>query len=202
LSPRRESKVNSTTPYFLDGTALPLANFARDLGVTIDPQLKFDMHAANIAKECSKLSNFILRAFIIRSPDVYLNMFNSLVIPKMLYASSVWRPCVAKDTQRLEKIQRLFLKRVAFRCHLDPYIMKNKLPPIEERLNYADSSALRRVLKNEDMTKELFDITFSHTRAQRNMRPHVTADTKIISSLFVWRVCSALNYIPSVYYVT
>src|SRR5438046_2437962 len=86
----------------------------------VDGKLRFDEQSDVVTKETSRTANFVLRTLGISEPTADLKLFESLVIPKLLYGSTAWRPSLKKSSERLKKVQRRFVRRVAGRCKRDP----------------------------------------------------------------------------------
>ena len=78
--------------YLLDGHPLPLVPSIRDLGVIFDSDLKFRSHIVHVAKMAGRVSNLIMRTFILTDPALYITLYRTLVIPRFLYCSTVWYP--------------------------------------------------------------------------------------------------------------
>jgi len=172
--------------------SLPKVKEMRDLGVTIDSQLKFSAHVDRVVADASKLSSFILRTFTIDQPLVYLRLFESLVIPKILYGAAVYRPSLQKDWKRIERVQGLFVRRVAYRCKMDREVIQMK--SMEERFDEADERIFCKLLGSESMGR-FFTISVSNTRAGRCFYPKYVARTSIVNNIFAWRIASRKRYL-------
>lgn len=58
---------------------------------------------------------YILRAFAVKSPSVYLKLFDSHLVFIRMYASIVWNPCKIRDLDLLERMQNRFLRLVCLK---------------------------------------------------------------------------------------
>ena len=65
-------------------------------------------------------ANFVIRAVVCEIPRVYISAYTSLVLPILLYASSVWRPLLKSSVTSLELFQRRICLRIARKCDVDP----------------------------------------------------------------------------------
>ena len=53
------------------------------------------------------------RTFKTRSPAVMVTLWKSLVLPHRDYFSQLWSPSIVKDIQKLETLQRSFIRKIA-----------------------------------------------------------------------------------------
>ena len=83
-----------------------------DLGVCMSSKCTFDFHISNLYKRCSNLAGWILRTFIMRNLQVMLNLYKSLVMSRLDYASQLWSPYLLRHVYLIEKVQRDFTKRI------------------------------------------------------------------------------------------
>ena len=93
-----------------DHNILPVEQ-AVDLGVSVDREMKFSLHIANISRKAHQRANLIIRCF-------YFKNFQSLVASHKVYvrpileSSVAWNPYLIKDIKALESVQRRFTKRL------------------------------------------------------------------------------------------
>lgn len=177
--------------YRLDGSPLMKVTEMRDLGVVIDSSLKFSIHTKKVVKEASKLSFLIMRTFTIQDPAVYLRLFESLVVPKVIYGAAVYRPHLIGDWQSVEKIQSRFLARVAHRCGVEKRSLNMKT--MNERFEEVENRFLRLILSS-DHVENFFTISDSDRRQGRTFRPVAVARSSVLMGQFAWRVASRLKY--------
>lgn len=90
----------------------------RDLGVIKSPDLNHDEHMVEITKSCGILVESIFRCVCSNKPEVYTKLFNSLVLPKLLYCSPVWRPHLKKHVKLLHGVCDLFVRRLCYRYNV------------------------------------------------------------------------------------
>ena len=88
----------STASYNTDNTPLLVSNVANDLGVNIDPKLRFSYHYDNLVAKANQTASLILRCFECREPAVLFRAFTTFVRPFVEYCSPVWAP-VYKSSQ-------------------------------------------------------------------------------------------------------
>jgi hypothetical protein len=84
----------------------------KDLGVIVDNGLKFSHQCADAVSKANRVLGMIKRSFSYRSKDVILQLYKSLVRPKLDYCVQAWRPHLQKDIDLLEGVQRRATKLV------------------------------------------------------------------------------------------
>ena len=72
----------------------------------------FKDHISALISTVRDLSSWILRSFNSRSPVLMLQLWKSLVIPRLDYCSQLWSPNQVGLIQQLEELQRVFIKRI------------------------------------------------------------------------------------------
>lgn len=139
--------------YHLNGTLVERVNKIRDLGVICDSELNFRLHFDNIVSRANSVLGFVKRwAREFSDPFVTRSLYTTLVRPILEYASQVWSPYHAVHINRIEAVQKRFV-RFALRDlgWADPL----RLPPYEDRL---------RIIKLQSLAKrrEVADVVFAH----------------------------------------
>jgi len=109
------TRQQSGTPAIFHIGSATLENAAniRDLGVQVDPDLKFSVHIGQVVRKALTRSNLILRCFISRDIPTLVKAFIVYVRPLLEYCSPVWSPHLIKDIASLESVQRKFTKRLS-----------------------------------------------------------------------------------------
>ena len=133
---------NPNLPYFLETEQIQISPGVRDLGIFINHDLRWTQHVSKIVKRAEGVLASLNRAFVSRSPDVYIKLFTALVRPHLEFASPVWNPHLVKNIDKLESVQRRVTRRVSRIRHL-PY--PNRLAELN-----LDSLKLRRL--SSDLT--------------------------------------------------
>jgi hypothetical protein len=115
---------NSNVPvYNINGNVLPDVTAMRDLGVTVDSDLRFKLHISNIVAKAHQRACLILRCFKSRvNANTLFRAFIVYVRPLLEYCASVWSPCYISDILKIESVQRRFSKRLIsmrFRSYCD-----------------------------------------------------------------------------------
>lgn len=145
----------------------------KDLGVTFDSKLKFDIHVDTICRKAHRVLGFIFRrGKDFRNPQVFIMLFNSLVRSHLEYACQIWNPFYDIYCHRIEGLQRKFTRFLAFRTI--PFTEKLSYRVRLEKLNIVSLES-RRLLLDEFL---LF---------------------KIVNSLLDTNILNKLNFYASAY---
>ena len=103
---------NAWIQYHIMGRLLKEDVETRDLGIIIDNNLNFTKHSEQIVKDCNSLLYLINRTITSRNQRVYLQLYLTLLRPKLEYGVPFWEPLFKKDVLALESIQRKVTKKV------------------------------------------------------------------------------------------
>lgn len=88
----------------------------KDLGVYIDKRLSFNYHVEEICKASLKALGFISRTTKnFHNIPCLIALYNAFVRSRLDYAALVWSPFYSSHEQRLENVQRRFLKLLFFK---------------------------------------------------------------------------------------
>lgn len=134
--------------YKIDENQLESLNSFVDLGVTMDPKLRFHTHINRITNKASSVLGFIKRwSKEFNDPYVTKLLFISLVRPILEYGSIVWCPRYNCYIDSIESVQKQFLLFCLKGLPWDPEI---HLPPYTHRLQLIDLPQLkhRRIMLN------------------------------------------------------
>lgn len=176
--------------YVLNGELLPVADGTKDLGVHITTELNFDKHVTAVVRSAHIICNTILRCFIVKESRFYLRLFNSLVLPKFLYCSQVWRPYLKKHIKALERVRARFLRRVSLRCAGS--VSDLSLPSVEELQRAADLRIYSSLCKTPSFSR-FFCVRENNLRSNRTITSTEIARTERINNVFSWRVVRELR---------
>ena len=76
--------------YTIDGENINLTTEEKDLGVTVDHQLKFQKHIGEQVKKANEKLGIIHRSFSYMDEEMFLTLYKSLVRPHLEYGCCVW----------------------------------------------------------------------------------------------------------------
>ena len=152
FGPRSLGDCNTgPSPYKIGTRILKFSPSHKDLGVKIDRKLKFHEHIRTTANLCNAITNNIFCSTLCRDPDFLMNIYKSLVRPKLEYGSQIWNLGYLGDLRLLERVQRKWTKRVNGLGEL-PYAERLKqldLYSIQGRLLRADLIQTWKILNGE-----------------------------------------------------
>lgn len=152
--------IHSTVrQYYLHGVALPSVSEATDLGVLVSSNLKFSKHCLTISKKGFQMVNLIFKVFLCRDKGFLLQMFKTFIRPKLEYCTEVWSPYLLKDIDSIERVQKLFTRRLPGMQNLTYRERLNALDlePLEERRLYRDMVMVYKIINNlVDLSPEEF----------------------------------------------
>ena len=94
------------TLYYLHGQALEAVTSARYLGVDISSGLSWNSHIDRITGNANSTLGFLKRNIKTKLPKVRETAYNTLVRPKLEYASPIWDPHLKDKISQIEKVQR------------------------------------------------------------------------------------------------
>lgn len=98
--------------YTVKGNPLSLSFAAVDLGITIDPSLRFHHHIQSVVSKAARLSYSFLKSTLCRSPSFMVKLFITHVRPLLEFASPVWNTGYITDLSLLESVQRRWTKLI------------------------------------------------------------------------------------------
>lgn len=158
----RKRAVLATT-YTLSGQTLPRCDIIRDLGVHHDNKLIFEAHIDSIVKKAYKLLGFIMRlSKCFKNVKTLKILYCTFVRSQLEYASQIWNPRYSKYIDRIENIQKRFIKFLCFHqkvpYHSNDYLglcKKYHLLPLEYRRKIADCLFLLKILSDNIDSPEL-----------------------------------------------
>ena len=104
---------NQQHTYMIRGNALQSTNNEKDLGVVIDPDLKFRKQAASAASKATQVLAVIRRSFAHLNEQTLTLLYKALVRPHLEYGNLVWGPFNLSDQKLVERVQRLATKLVS-----------------------------------------------------------------------------------------
>lgn len=72
----------------------------------------FNDHIATMKAKGRRFAGLCIRKLVTRNSDFMLRVFNTYVLPSMLYASAVWSPRLRFEMDALEAVQRQCTRRI------------------------------------------------------------------------------------------
>ena len=194
-------RLNRHHVYTLNGAALEETEAEKDLGVYMDPNLKFRRQAAAAVSKASQVLAVIRRSFQLLDKSTMPVLFKTLVRPHLEYGNIVWEPFNRADQQRVERVQRRATKLVPELRHLS-YQQRLRilnLPSLYYRRRRGDMIAVYQLLHGR---LDLDPRIFLNTAVARDTRGHPwklvkpRAASRIRRNAFSVRVVNDWNSLP------
>ena len=91
----------------------------KDLGVTIDSELRFEEHIARKVRIANAIVGQMRRSFSYLDCDTFKRIFTAFVRPHLEYGEAVWSPHLIRNINALENVQIRATKLVDGLSHLD-----------------------------------------------------------------------------------
>ena len=98
--------------FSLGNVKLPVVTSVKDLGVTVDSDMKFNQHINNIVAHAKRRSGLLFKCFQTRNADILARAFIVYIRPLLEYASNIWSPIQAGLIEHIESVQRRYTKRI------------------------------------------------------------------------------------------
>jgi hypothetical protein len=179
---------------------LKVCDEEKDLGVWIDSDLKFNKHIAQAAAKARKIMGIIRRSFDYLSPDIFTQLYKSLVRPVLEYGHSVWQPRHKTLCKEVEKVQKRATKLIGCIKNMSyqERLAVLKLPSLEYRRARGD------LIDTYKYIHGIYDTDRPDLQLHqgRNTRGHSLklskhgCQTNTRANFFSHRVVSAWNSLP------
>ena len=188
--------------YTLEGLALPTADTAADLGVTVDTDLKFHSHVQSIAHKASGLSHSLLRSTVCRSKEFMVFLLKTHIRPIMEYSSCLWHTGYLSDLRLLENVQRRWttqidgLRELSYPARLNAL----NLYSVQGRLRRADLIQYWKILNGRSTISpaDMFHLApETRTRGHRLKLFCPTVRTDVRKRFFSIRCLHIWNSLPA-----
>ena len=107
---------NNNVSYILDGTVLDPIDEEKDLGLLTTSSLSWKENIYNCIKEANRMMAWITRNIVNKERNVMLNIFKTLIRPKLEYCVQIWNPVARHGNWsiiiELESVQRRFTRMI------------------------------------------------------------------------------------------
>ena len=150
-------KNNPKCKYYLNDSLIQECSEEKDLGITFDPSLKFNIHINNIINKANQVLGIIRRNFNYLMATDLIKLYKSLVRPHLEYGQSVWSPYLIKNIKSLERVQKRVTKLVPSikKLSYSERLRVLKLPSLQYRRLRGDLIQVYKML-NKNKSYEYF----------------------------------------------
>ena len=189
--------------YSLCNNELEHVSSEKDLGVTIDEELKFEEHIARKIQVANGIVGQIRRSFSFLDPETFRRIFVAFVRPHIEYCQAVWSPHLMRNIDALENVQIRATKLVDGLSNLDyPERLKRiNLPTLAYRRRRGDMIEVFKHFKSYD--RSTLSPSFKprdRPSRQHKLQLHQPASKDGVrgaqSNSFYHRVASTWNNLP------
>lgn len=124
-----------TESYVMGNHKLKESKCEKDIGVSIDNNLKFDIHVNNCVNKANRVLAVTRRTFECWNDNIFRMIFKGLVRPHLEYAAPIWSPYFDKYKDQIENVQRRATKLVPGLSQLSypERLKKLKMPTLSYR---------------------------------------------------------------------
>ena len=128
------------------------------------------MHIDTLISRSNRLLGFIYRTTrLFTNIRCIIILFVTMVRPIMEYCSVVWTPSYAVHIERIERVQKRFVRALCYRCGFDPYSNRHdhwltyfSLPRLAKRRSYRDLMFMFKTLNNYIKCQSLRELIILH----------------------------------------
>ena len=194
---------NPLFQYTFNDKPLPTSTSVKDLGITYNHKLQFDVYILKIVSRAFQMVNLIFRSFVSRNIQILVRAFTTYVRPILEYCTPIWSPYLLKDINKIESVQRYFTRRLFPDKHYSyaERLVLTNLDTLESRRIKSDVIMCFKIINN------LVDIDptnfFNFNSNPHNTRGHPLKLIKQIytsnslANSFVNRCVNCWNALPS-----
>ena len=178
--------------FTIDHTDLQFEDYAKDLGIYISKDLKWEIHVKKVVQQASFSSYQIIKSFRSKNIWTLMKLYKSYVRPKLEYNTPVWSPYLSKDINAVEKVQKRFTKIVCRRCNIpfssyNDRLAKLNLLSLQNRRVRFDLITLYKIFNNRsDLNFNSFFILQNSPYVLRNNSLKILPKQRFNSSAWKW----------------
>lgn len=200
---RKPSVLNNN--YTLKNHILQRRSLVRDLGVYHDSKLIFDSHVDAVVSRASKALGFVLRnSSSFKEIKTLKILYCTFVRSTVEYASQIWNPMYNTYINRIENIQKKFVRHLCYRLkrqyNSENYVslaMEHHLVPLYKRRDVADVTYLLKIASGAVDCPELLG-KLRFRAPSRSLRPNQfislpPAFTNYRKNTYLWRASNSFN---------
>jgi hypothetical protein len=192
----------SPSSFTFQNTSISSSNLVKDLGVLVDPDLKFASHIHDFVSRAKLRSALIFRSFLTNNIDNLKRAFVTYVRPLLEYASPVWSPSLIHLINEIESVQRSFTKRLPGFSSLSysERLCKLKLPTLEHRRLIADLVICYNMVHGFSClnTDSFFTLSKNTTLRGHDFRFQIPlSKLNVRKYFFAHRIIQAWNSLPA-----
>ena len=190
--------ISNDSIFVFDSIVIQNAQLTKDLGISVEHNLKFKKHISDIINRSNQRSALIFRSFLSHNQNNLLRAYKTYVRPLMEYASSIWSPTLITQIMAFEATQKRFTKRLPNLSTLtySDRLTTLKLQPLEHRRLITDLILCYKIIhKNTSISFSDF-FKFPYKTSPRGHSLHLSIPKLTHKSSFAYRIVSTWNSLP------
>ena len=203
------SNMPITHNYSIDGRDLSRVTTIKDLGIIFDTRLTFSDHIDAMCSRAMRALGFLKRhTRDFRDVAALVALYNSLVRSILDYGSIVWSPFYVEAAERIERVQRKFLRYISFKKRVpwaefdcNRMLRECSLWPLKTRRRSSDVVFLYKLLRGDVDCPRLLNLICLHTpsHSTRSINPFYvpTTTTNYLFNNPIHRAQRAVNSLCS-----
>ena len=195
-------KKKSSHKYVLHGHELEHVATAKYLGVTLQSDLKWDVHIENIVKKANQMLGFLRRNLKVGSVKTKELAYKTFIRPLVEYACTVWDPASKTEIAKIEMVQRRAARYVLHRHHntssVGEMLQTLKWPSLEQRRQASRLNMLFKISNSlvQVRTDELQPLEARARRTHSKAFKRVTCTGNVKLNSFIPRTIREWNELP------
>lgn len=130
----------AATPVAINDIPVVRVSEARNLGLVIDEDLRFESHVAELARNCFYRLSVLYRIRPYVNEVLRVRLCEALILSKLNYCITVYGPCLYKKTlriiQRIQNACARFCFKIPPRSHVTPFLNSANLLNMKSRCQY------------------------------------------------------------------
>ena len=144
---------NPNFNYYIEGHSLDASRSMRDLGIQVSNDMKFAEHTREVVFRATRRINYIIRSVALTQPSIYYKLFDTYVLPIIMYGAPVWQPSAKKDIKLLQSTYKRFIRLVAYKCNVD----KSQVRQLDliTVMSECDVTTFRKIVDNPAFIHEI-----------------------------------------------
>ena len=168
------SKHPTTTKYTISTNPIPPTKIIKDLGITMQNDLKFTNHISDIITRANQRAALIYRCFLSRNTTNLIRAYKTYVRPLLEYGTVIWSPSLIHLITNIESVQRRYTKRLPGFKNLTyaDRLIKLKIQSLEQRRLITDLVTCFSIVRGFSSIQfsDLFKFIPQHSTRGHNYR--------------------------------
>ncbi|XP_073984063.1 uncharacterized protein [Rhodnius prolixus] len=199
------SRTCTNFDYSLHASTLSRSNVVKDLGVTFCANLSFNLHMNSIVTKANKMLGFISRSTRnFKDVRTIIILYKVMVRPILEYCSALWSPYQKTYVNKLESLQRRFLRLLWYRetkvmteVPYDDVMEFTGLSTLQFRIQATDLNFIFKILNNNINCPELLSLLNFHVPTNGTRQKQVCHGTNYRKFSYFPRVADQVNHLPA-----